>query len=157
MARDFLEAANSAILEPDDSYMKLNVDPRECVDGMWILRRRGRDPFILAVDCKSRQIDKPTRHRSTKNTHLADDLPGRGSQAQHFLNVVKEAQAWSASEVQNGSMLDAMRRGNFLYVYLSTQADSTFAVGDHILHLGSADSERFLSFFKSYYLLHRPS
>jgi hypothetical protein len=77
--------------------------------------------------------------------------------ALHFLNMAKEATAWPVKDVQAGSMLDAMRTGNFLYVYLSTQAESTFGVGDHILHMGRADSERFLSFFKSYYMLHRSS
>ena len=73
----------------------------------------------------------------------------------HFLNVTKEAAAWQEDKVKEGSMLDALRRGNFLYVYLSTQTNSTFGVGDHILHMGRADSESFLSFFKSYYMLHR--
>ena len=54
--------AGSAVLDPGESYMKINVDPKECVDGMWMIRR-GSDPFVLAVNCKSRQIDKPVRKR----------------------------------------------------------------------------------------------
>ena len=115
--------------------------------------------FVLAVDCKSKQIREsaPSHSDSDQSTFTFANLPGRGSQALHFQAVSEAAQAWPVSDVQAGSMLDALRKGNFLYVYLSTQTESTFGVGDHVLHMGRADSERFLSFFKSYYMLHRSS
>lgn len=153
--RDFLKKANTVILRSPVSYMKITLHPSECADGMWLFRNDKDAPFVLAVDCKSRQIGKPTRDRLVASEGALDDLPGQGSQAVHFLNVATAAAAWPADEVQDGSMLDALRCGNFLYLYLSTQTESTFAVGSNILHLGRADSECFLSFFKTYYTLHR--
>jgi hypothetical protein len=152
-----LEDANATQLTPDVSFISISLDPSECADGMWIIRDKDSNPFVLAVDCKSRQIGRSisTKFSSSESGAAMNDLPGRGSQALHFLNMAKDATAWPVSDVQAGSMLDALRKGRFLYVYLSTQAESTFGVGDHILHMGRADSERFLSFFKSYYMLHR--
>jgi hypothetical protein len=158
-SQDFLQTASTVVLKNDVSFMKVILHPGECADGMWIIRDKDSNPFVLAVDCKSRQIGRSisTKSSSSESGAAMNDLPGRGSRALHFLNMAKDATAWPVKDVQAGSMLDALREGRFLYVYVSTQAESTFGVGDHILHMGRADSERFLSFFKSYYMLHRSS
>ena len=59
-------------------------------------------------------------------------------------------------EVVENSLLDTIRSGRVLYVYLDTGGDS-YGVGDSILHMGEKDSTAFLSFFNDFYRLHRAS
>ena len=53
-------------------------------------------------------------------------------------------------------MLDALREGNYLYIYVNTnESASSFSVGDHVMQLGEIDSKRFLSFLHDSYRLVR--
>ena len=160
-ARLFLEKANMVELTPGVSFVSLSLDPGECADGMWLFRDRSGNVFVLAVDCKSKMIGESPPSQSNPETEPSPytfaNLPGQGSQAQRFLDVVSAAKAWPVGDVRDGSMLDALRKGRFLYTYVSTLSEATFAVGEHVLHMGRVDSERFLSFFSAYYSLHRSS
>ena len=159
--RLFLEKANMVELTPGFSFVSLSLDPGECADGMWLFRDQSSNVFVLAMDCKSKMIGESASSQSNPETEPSPytfiNLPGRGSQAQHFLNVVSVAKTWREADVRDGSMLDALRKGRFLYTYVNTLSEATFAVGEHVLHMGRVDSERFLSFFSAYYSLHRSS
>ena len=64
----------------------------------------------------------------------------------------------NSSKVVEGSLLDALRKDSFLYVYVNTAAGSpTFSVGDHALQLGEGDSKRLLSVFYPMYQFARSS
>ena len=67
------------------------------------------------------------------------------------MGVVGAAKAWASSEVVEGSLLQALRKDRFLYVYVDTATHSpSFAVGDHVVQLGERDSKRLLSVFSQW-------
>lgn len=154
-SQDFLSAAN-LVTQEQGSFVHIKLHPNECADGLWMFpKSRDSIPFLLAVDCTSRHFDSTSAQDTADTGHSFYELPGQGSQALRFFNLVKEAMAWPVADVRDGSMLDALRSGNFLYVYINPKANSTVAVGDHILHMGQEDSSRFLSFFNSYFCLYK--
>jgi len=73
-----------------------------------------------------------------------------------MLEIASEAKTWDQSTVQNGSLLEALREDNFLYIYVNTaEGVPSFAVGDHVMQLGEMHSKRLLSFMLDSYRLVR--
>lgn len=167
--RKFLHAASGVVLGAQHSYLELQLHSHECADGGWLLRddTTGRS-FALFVDCKSAQIVSERQSaylEKLSNLDTAQEvdswdrsrLPGGGSQAKQLLAVADMAQQLPASDVSDQSLAAALRKGDFVYVYLNTSCENTFGIGDSILHMGRLDANRFLSFFSEFYTLHRAS
>ena len=70
--------------------------------------------------------------------------------------LVEAAQALAESAVVKDSLLEAIRDGRVLYLYLNAdEQKETYAVGDSILHMGGAESTAFLSCFYNLYRMNR--
>eukprot|EP01031_Cornospumella_fuschlensis_P028113 gene28113-33946_t len=168
----FLDKANDIIFDHESSVSGLHIElhKQECADGCWLLPtgRNPEDVIALFIDCKSGAIpddeadakaDSVTSS-STKQYGWGDlpsrkgEEPGRG--ARHLLKLADLAKDREASSVHAGSLLDALRRGRFVYVYLRAQeGQTTFGVGDHVLQVGWRDMQTFLSFYLDLYKLVR--
>ena len=93
-------------------------------------------------------------------------LPKGGAQA-HRLRVIAERLRTMQAAAQDGrdgpegfsitpgSLAEALVKGDYLYVYVSTKMEGTFGIDDHIVHLGRSDSECFLGFLKEPYEVNR--
>ena len=84
------------------------------------------------------------------------DLPKNGKQALHLLGIAKRAKKLKPASVAKGSLVEALREGNYLYIYVNTtDSASSFAVDDHVMQLGGTDSKCLLSFLLDSYRLVR--
>lgn len=125
-------------------------------------------PFAIFIDVKS-GTQYPSRGSDTEvaaemrkdaNTkqgcfELAD-LPKNGCRAEHMRTIANAAKKWDPAKVAKGSMLEALREDDYLYVYVSTrQSAPSFTVGHQVMQLGEADSKHFLSFLLDAYRLVR--
>lgn len=149
---------NEAVLSGLVSFMKLNLHADECADSAWLLRTATGECLSVFIDLKSamaKEADVVGEATIPKefSTYEHSSLPRNGEQASHFLAVVEIVK--TRDLVGADSLLGALQRGKFLYVYINTANIPSYCVGDHILHIGKQDSERFLSFFRQYYVLHR--
>lgn len=159
----FLSSLNEAKLGDQDAYMELNLNDKDFVDGAWMLRMdKTGEPFILFMECKYPVLNSVASgierkgipfKRGLSEEQLMQLLPGNGQQAQRMLEVEKAVKQMAS--VEHGSAADAIRKGNYLFVYLSTGASPTFGVGEHILRLGDEDSNRFLICFRDLCRMHR--
>jgi hypothetical protein len=88
--------------------------------------------------------------------HKISDLPKNGKQALHLLKIASEAKKLDPASVRKGSLVEALREDNYLYIYVNTtQSAPSFAVDDHVMQVGEADSKRLLSFLLDSYRLVR--
>lgn len=98
---------------------------------------------------------------STKisDTFNSSDLPKSGRQADQLLRIIETAKNITLfdSEVESNSLLEALRKGRVVKVYLNTGSDETFGIGEYVLHMGRFESANFLSFLNEIYSLHRAS
>ena len=149
----FLDAANRVIFAPGVAYIQVQLDRGECADCAWLLRMEDGNTFLLFIDCKSKQV----KSLAPAAPAAPEEHPQQGEQAIHFLSLINTALTmFRDDEVVENSLLDTIRSGRVLYVYLDTGGD-TYGVGDSILHMGEEDSTAFLSFFNDFYRLHRAS
>ena len=170
----FLDKANDIIFDHESSVSGLHIElhKQECADGCWLLPtgRNPEDVIALFIDCKSGAIPDDEASANAGDTVISSAIghndwgdllprrkgeePGRG--ARHLLKLADLANEREASTVHPGSLLDALRRGRFVYVYLRAQeGQTTFGVGDHVLQVGCSDMQTFLSFFLDLYKLVR--
>jgi len=172
----FLSDANKAPFKKGDILELKPAPEKECFDYGFIFSS-GIDgkPFAVFIDAKSGRQNRSevTDTQIVSETSLSiseddvnmnsfqgdfdlTDLPKKGKQALHLLNISNMSKKWAPATVKKGSMLEALRSDNYLYIYINTtKSASSFAVGDHIMQLGEIDSKRFLSFFLDSYRLVR--
>ena len=172
----FLSDANKAPFKKGDILELKPAPDKECFDYGFIFSS-GIDgkPFAVFIDAESgrqyRSEVTDTQIVSETNLPISEDdvnmnsfqgdfdltdLPKKGKQALHLLNISNMSKKWAPATVKKGSMLEALRSDNYLYIYINTtKSASSFAVGDHIMQLGEIDSKRFLSFFLDSYRLVR--
>ena len=172
----FLLDANKAPFKKGDILELKPAPEKECFDYGFIFSS-GIDgkPFAVFIDAKSGRQNRSevTDTQIVSETSLSiseddvnmnsfqgdfdlTDLPKKGKQALHLLNISNMSKDWAPATVKKGSMLEALRSDNYLYIYINTtKSASSFAVGDHIMQLGEIDSKRFLSFLLDSYRLAR--
>jgi hypothetical protein len=172
----FLSDANKAPFEKGDILELKPAPEKECFDYGFIFSS-GIDgkPFAVFIDAKSglqnrsevtdtqivsENILSISEDDVNMNSFQGDfnltDLPKKGKQALHLLNISNMSKDWAPASVKKGSMLEALRSDNYLYIYINTaKSTSSFAVGDHVMQLGEIDSKRFLSFLLDSYRLVR--
>jgi hypothetical protein len=158
--KNFLSQANSTF-SIDDDILTLSPDIKECFDyGLMFYTKRSRcsTPFAIFIDTKS---GNPAG-TGANNTHLTktqsvftiNDLPKNGKQALHLMDIANRAT--HMKNINNRSMLEALRRGSYLYIYVnSTIGAPSYAVNDHVIQLGERDTKSLLSFFADSYRLVR--
>jgi len=171
----FLSGANKAPAIKGDILELKPVPDKEFFDyGFMFSSGIDDKPFAVFIDAKSgRQYRSeatdtkivsgtglPISAEVNMNSLIRDfdftDLPKNGKQALHLLDIAKMSKKWTPSTVKKGSMLDALREDNYVYIYINTaKSTSSFAVGDHVMQLGEIDSKRFLSFLLDSYRLVR--
>mmetsp|Transcript_26784 Transcript_26784/g.36816 ORF Transcript_26784/g.36816 Transcript_26784/m.36816 type:complete len:308 (+) Transcript_26784:243-1166(+) len=141
----FLDEVNQVFLE-DASFKEIKLIHNDFADGVWMLRTKYGDPFILFVDTKSAQINVRKKQPPAQLTQPCklSDLPTEGKQASRLHNITELIRA--LIDVNKGSMADALSNGRYLFVYVNAGQRETFGVGDKILHLGGKDTKSFLSF-----------
>eukprot|EP01031_Cornospumella_fuschlensis_P026292 gene26292-31761_t len=163
--RAFLDKANNIIIDHESSAecgLHIELHKQECADGCWLLPtgRNPEDVIALFIDCKSganpndeADANADAVTSSWTKRYGWGDLPSRegeepGRGARHLLKLADLATERNASSVHPGSLLDTLRRGRFVYVYLRAQeGQTTFGIGDHVLQVGCSDMQTFLSFF----------
>ena len=171
----FLSDANKAPAIKGDILELKPVPDKECFDyGFMFSSGIDGKPFAVFIDAKSgRQyrseatdtkivsgtglpISAEVNMNPPKRDFKFADFSKNGKQALHLLDIAKVSKEWDPATVKKGSMLDALREGNYLYIYVNTnESASSFAVGDHVMQLGEIDSKRFLSFLYDSYRLVR--
>jgi hypothetical protein len=171
----FLSDANVAPSISGDILELKPVSDQECFDyGLLFSSGIEGKPFALFIDAKS---GRQRRSEVTDTNIVSDtgllisvnvnmnsrqgdfdfaDLPNNGKQALHLLDIAKKAKKLDPAKVTKGSMLEALREDNYLYIYVNTtESVSSFAVGDQVMQLGETDSKRLLSFLLDSYRLVR--
>jgi hypothetical protein len=155
----FLKQANNSILDDGHSFLRLQLDNKQkCADGGWLLRTWKNDEvFAIFLNGKSSHhhtaIEDASSNNNTARVQDMSSLPKNGSQAQHLLNLAEACK--TMENITKNSLAEALSKGNFLYIYVNTDTKRcSFSVGSNILHMGGADSHRFLSFFSEYFVLH---
>ena len=158
--KKFLSQANSTF-SIDDEILTLSPDTKECFDYGLMFYTKGlrcSTPFAIFIDTKS---GNPAG-TGANNTHLTktqsvftiNDLPKNGKQALHLMDIANRST--QMKEVNNRSLLEALRRGSYLYIYVnSTIGAPSYAVNDHVIQLGERDTKSLLSFFADSYRLVR--
>jgi hypothetical protein len=173
--KQFLSAANVAPGKIGDILEIKPAPEQECFDHGYLISS-GIDgkPFAIFVDEKSgrEHRSEATDTNIVSETGLPisldinmisphkdfgfNDLPKNGKQALHLLNIAKRAKKWDSANVTKGSMLEALREDNYLYIYVNTTANAlSFAVNDNVMQLGETNSKRLLSFLLDSYRLVR--
>jgi hypothetical protein len=159
MRTKFLTAANEIVLGEDDSCAFVSLHKKEFADVALLLRSpttsNQNNTFLLILECKSAKISMSEPQKSRCDKYTFSDLPSKGSQAKHLASLVKDANLMDDKLVTPGSVLDALKKGNYLYVYMSTKSDESFSVGNNVLVMGKDDCFNYLSFFKPLYELMR--
>ena len=169
----FLSDANMPPSISGEIFELFPVPDKECFD-YGLLFSSGIDgkPFAIFMDAKSgRQfLSENTVTRITSEANLSEsvdvntapllhkisDLPKNGKQALHLLQIASEAKKLDPASVRKGSLVEALREDNYLYIYVNTtQSAPSFAVDDHVMQVGEADSKRLLSFLLDSYRLVR--
>ena len=174
--KKFLSSANVAPSVEGRILQLRPVPDSECFDyGVTLSLEASGKPFAIFMEAKSgRQY--PSEAVCTSITSEAGlsgsgsvganasqggfgfpDLPNGGKHARHLLeNITDIAKTCDLTKIAKGSMLEALREGNFLYIYVNTSKSApSFAVGDHVMQLGEADSKHLLSFLLDSYRLVR--
>jgi hypothetical protein len=164
--KNFLSDANiSPEISGDIMELKPAADKESFDNGIMLTSGKDGKSIVVVIEIKSgRQLPYATTDISGNESvsfcenkkYNFDDLPKNGKQALHFLNIVNEAKKLDASTVKSGSLLEALREGNFVYIYVTTAENApSFAVGDHVMQLGETHSKRLLSFLVDSYRLVR--
>jgi hypothetical protein len=171
----FLSDANMAPAKAGHILEIKPVPDQECFDyGLLFSSGIEGKPFALFIDAKSgrqrrsevtdtnivSETGLPISVNVNMNSLQGDfdfaDLPKNGKQALHLLDIAKKAKKLDPAKVTKGSMLEALREDNYLYIYVNTtESASSFAVGDQVMQLGETDSKRLLSFLLDSYRLVR--
>eukprot|EP01042_Synura_sphagnicola_P003777 gene3777-4709_t len=131
-----------------------------------------KKPIAIFIACKPRtRTTSPTleaEYGKTNAPHLnphsllgneepctVDDL--QSEQARRFETLIAAARERDkASKFKEGSLLEALVDGRYLFVYLVTSVGSqSFAVGDNTVVLQGVDANCYLSFFYDFYRLLR--
>ena len=126
----FLSTANVA---PEISGSVLELKPfadRECFEyGLLFSSGFDGEPFTLFIDVKSgiqyanEEIMADTGSSVDANTNQGgfdfSDLPKDGKQALHMRDISDRAKTWDPAKVAKGSLLEALRSDNYLYIYVN--------------------------------------
>jgi hypothetical protein len=135
----------------------------ECFDyGFMVYSKVNLKPFAVFIDTKSGKeypekvnntcIDSTSSKliQSKNNDKIKFDiidLPNSGKRAIHLLNTTNSS-SLSEINVVDGSLLQALKNKDFIYIYVNTTRGSlSFGVEYDEMQLGEVESNRVLSFF----------
>jgi len=173
----FLDASNEIVWKTtggEEGIIKLVPTATECFDSGWLIPQKTmtKKPIAIFIACKPRTCTTPpsleAEYGKTNpphpNPHIVlgneepytvDDLPSE--QARRFETLIAAARERDkASKFKEGSLLEALVDGRYLFVYLVTSVGSqSFAVGDNTVVLQGVDAKCYLSFFYDFYRLLR--
>jgi hypothetical protein len=158
MTNEFINESNVAA--EDNQIINYCLNPFECFDYCMLLKSENGKPFAIFVDAKSKLPSddlKLSNNSDSKTSYKLADMPKKVKQYQQVLNIVGEAKRFD-QKINNGSLLEALRNENFIYIYLNTDQNSqSFTITDDrkVMQIGGEDSKRFLSFFYNSYRLVR--
>lgn len=150
--KHFLTKSNEIVFDAITQYFEVKLHSKDFADACWFLRFHDTH-FVLFVDCKSAKISSNSMEARPHHYFSVQDLPSRGSQALRVADLAEKLRSFDG--LTKGSFAEAVSKGNYLYVYLDTHPTDTYGVGDHILHIGNIESNKYLSFFREFYNLHR--
>jgi hypothetical protein len=138
--------------------MQIIPSPDECFDyGFMVYSAYDKKPFAVFINTKSgreinNEVDTANSIQSIDKIKFdyCDLLKG-GEQAKHLLKKASSS-SLGKRKVIEGSLLEALKNKNFLYIYVNTSKDSiSFGVNDNVMQLGEIDSKHLLSFLLDAY------
>jgi hypothetical protein len=147
----------------------------ECFDMAFKIPLADGTYILVILDTKSGVITIPNTNTSSQtNSSIPSvgtkasgggalqpsmsELPKGGAQAQHVMDLADLARQIPAADVVPGSVLECLRTGSFVYIYVNTtEGSSSFAVNDYVMQLGEQQAVASLSFFTPLYRLVRAS
>jgi hypothetical protein len=147
----FLSDSNIMSIKRDSVAELVPIPDEECFDYGLLFSFFLYDGQALAVFFKV-EPDADVMPSAKERGFAYTDLPENGKHALHMRDIADMAKKWDAEKVASGSLLEALRADNYVYIYINTAKSSpSFVVGNEVLHLGEADSMNILSFVQEAY------
>jgi len=105
--------------------------------------------MVLLIRCAVPPEPQGGAPYSTAPVFSFSGLPNKGKEASYLAELAERAQGRSLVE---GSFLEALVDGRYLYIYLDTSYRTpSFRVGDNIVIMRGKDTMRFLSMYHDFY------